>query len=94
MNFLELPKGIDVEIQLIKCYEEMCEFMCGAKCDDKENVIEEFFDVIQAMMGVLDLLGIEETSLSIGEEAHNWKLYYRGWKFKMENIKVDNEDSI
>lgn len=91
MNFLKLPNDITLDMQLQKCYEEMCEFMCGAKCNDLENTIEEFFDTIQAMMGVLDILNIDETSISIGEQAHNWKLYYRGWEFKPEKLKFEDD---
>lgn len=78
MNFINI--STDLKEQQRKCIDELCEFIVGINKKDNENIIEEFFDVIQAMLGVIKILGIQ-SMISPGLVKHNKKLKDRGWKF-------------
>ena len=52
--------------------------------NDFENTIEEFHDVIQAMLSAYHLAGYDVKELIKGQEGHFEKLKNRGWKFKNE----------
>lgn len=67
--------------QILKCKEEMNEFISGVDKMDAYNIIEEFFDVIQAMLHVIKLLNLKE-ELKHGLKRHNKKLKSRGWEFE------------
>lgn len=62
-----------------KLNEEVLEFI---QARSSENVIEEFFDVIQCLINYVDYLKIDEESLKEGIKVHNEKLLKRGWEFK------------
>jgi phosphoribosyl-ATP pyrophosphohydrolase len=78
MNFINI--NTDLKEQQRKCIDELCEFIVGVNKHDTENIIEEFFDVIQAMLGIIKILGIQSMLLH-GLVKHNEKLKNRGWKF-------------
>ncbi|MDU1540594.1 MAG: hypothetical protein E6902_13375 [Paeniclostridium sordellii] len=82
MKFINIET--DINEQKRKCMDELCEFICGVIKNDKENIIEEFFDVIQAMLGIIKILGIQSMLLP-GLIKHNKKLKSRGWKFTKIN---------
>ena len=83
MFVLELPKDTTVNKQLEKVSEEYKEFV-QAVLDgySNEDVVSEFYDVVQAMVGVLDLKGIKKDEIANREFSHIIKLVSRGWKFK------------
>jgi hypothetical protein len=68
------------EIQV--CADEMIEFIQGARKQDIDNAIEEYYDVKQAMENTLQLMGISKEQLINGEIKHYTKLKNRGWRFK------------
>jgi hypothetical protein len=49
--------------------------------EEKEHIIEEFFDMIQASLGLLDKMGLINL-LEEGRIKHMAKLIERGWEFK------------
>ena len=81
--------NIDITTEMIKVTEEQAEFIGavakfeaeGGTDKDKEHIIEEFYDNIQASLGVLDKMGLIDL-LEEGRIKHIAKLVDRGWKFK------------
>ncbi len=81
--------GVNLTTEMIKVTEEQAEFIGavakfeaeGGTNKDKEHIIEEFFDNIQASLGVLDKMGLIGL-LEEGRIKHIAKLIDRGWKFK------------
>lgn len=49
--------------------------------EEKEHVIEEFYDNIQAALNCLDKIGLLDM-LEEGRKTHIKKMLGRGWKFK------------
>lgn len=47
----------------------------------KENIIEEFYDVIQSMLQLMIFEGLSLEEIIEGQEKHFEKLEKRGWKF-------------
>ena len=47
----------------------------------KENIIEEFYDVIQSMLQLMIFEGLTLEEIIEGQEKHFEKLESRGWKF-------------
>ena len=48
---------------------------------EKENIIEEFYDVIQSMLQLMIFEGLTLEEIIEGQEKHFEKLESRGWKF-------------
>ena len=72
---------ISTEEEIKKLKEEIYEFMSAFLLDDEENMLEEFMDIIQVCVNLLDRYDLAddlEEALSI----HIRKLKSRGWKFK------------
>lgn len=83
MLIYELPEGTTIDKQLDKVAEEYVEFMFAvADKDSNEEVLSEFYDVVQVMIGVLDLKGIDKDSIENGGIKHIRKLRERGWNIK------------
>jgi phosphoribosyl-ATP pyrophosphohydrolase len=80
LKFVKLDTTIGTQVE--KIYEEVNEFVEAIKLEDDENLIEEFWDVVQSMMGVIDLRGLSKEELMQGLEKHYEKLEGRGHKFK------------
>lgn len=70
---------VEVEHLINKLNEEVLEFI---KAESKENAIEEFWDVVQCLINIIDYLEIDDESLREGMKIHNEKLLKRGWEFK------------
>ena len=85
MKFLK-NNNATLEEQILKCKEEMNEFISGVNKMDGYNIIEEFFDVIQAMLHVIKLLNLNG-ELKHGLKRHNKKLKSRGWEFEEINLE-------
>ena len=79
---LELENSASALSELAKYQEEIKEFEDAVLNDDHENVIEEFYDVIQTMTQTLLLLGVDIDKLKEGQYVHRDKLKGRGWKMK------------
>nr|WP_312985972.1 hypothetical protein [Clostridioides sp.] len=83
MLVLDLPKGTTIDDQLGKVAEEFAEFVNAVIYEDSnEEVLSEFYDVVQAMIGVLDLKGIDKDTIESGALTHIAKLGERGWNIK------------
>lgn len=72
--------------ELIKLREEQNELFEALNTyphtiDQKEHVIEEFFDNVQAALNCLDKVGILDM-LEEGRKTHIKKMLDRGWKIK------------
>lgn len=82
ISALELENSESALSELAKYQEEVKEFEDAILNEDKENAIEEFYDVIQAMTQTLLLLGVNIDKLKEGQYVHRDKLKKRGWKLK------------
>lgn len=84
LKVLDLPSAETIFTELAKVEEETKEFREAILENDFENTIEEFHDVIQAMLSAYHLAGYDVKELIKGQEGHFEKLKNRGWKFKNE----------
>lgn len=80
LNKLNLG-NLTLSDEVCKFTEEQQEFKIAVRNNDRSNMIEEFFDVIQAMTGVMQKVGISDEELKEGLTRHNKKLLKRGWSF-------------
>lgn len=62
--------------QIIKVVEEMYEFI-NAKND--ENQLEEFYDLVQASLNLLQIRNFTLKEIQEAEQKHIEKLRERGW---------------
>ena len=67
---------------LIKLDEEYEEFLSSIEFVDNDNALEEFYDVIQVMVNILDRMGITTKEIESAYFKHHRKLLDRGWEFK------------
>lgn len=77
---VNVPETLTGEIR--KLYTEVGEFSIGALKNDAENTIEEFYDVVQVMINIMDMIDIPIEEIENGQMRHRDKLISRGWKFK------------
>lgn len=84
LKVLDLPSAETIFTELAKVEEETKEFREAILENDFENTIEEFHDVIQAMLSAYHLAGYDVKELIKGQEGHFEKLKNRGWQFKNE----------
>lgn len=84
LKVLDLQSEETIFTELAKVEEETKEFREAILENDFENTIEEFHDVIQAMLSAYHLAGYDVKELIKGQEGHFEKLKNRGWKFKNE----------
>lgn len=82
MVLLELPENINEQEQITKFFEEVTEFISAINYKCNACKIEEFYDVVQVGLGLLDLSGISVQDIQYGAKVHNDKLLSREWKFK------------
>ena len=68
--------------QLYKITEEVNELDLALIKGDKVNAIEEFYDVIQVMVNILDKIDINTKEIESAYFKHHRKLLGRGWEFK------------
>lgn len=70
--------GITETEEYAKLAEEHGEFMTALEKKDKENAIEEFWDVVQVYLGILDIeLGIPAGEVTLGYSKHLEKIKNR-----------------
>ena len=69
--------------ELMEKFEEECdEFLSAIEFTDNENIIEEFYDVIQVMVNILDKIDTTSREIESAYFKHHRKLLERGWEFK------------
>lgn len=78
MEFMSLNKKVCIIEQIEKIREEDEEFIRAVENLDKRNMIEEFYDSIQAKLTLMEQFGITIEELEFGEIEHLVKLKGRG----------------
>ena len=76
IRFLERDKLPDEKEQIVKIFEELYEFI-NAKND--ENQLEEFYDLVQASLNLLQIRNFTLQEIQEAEQKHIEKLRKRGW---------------
>lgn len=76
MKFLDIEKMPDEKGQIVKVIEELYEFI-NAKND--ENQLEEFYDLVQASLNLLQIRNFTLQEIQEAEQKHIEKLRERGW---------------
>ncbi len=76
MKFLDIEKLPDEKGQIVKVIEELYEFI-NAKND--ENQLEEFYDLVQASLNLLQIRNFTLQEIQEAEKKHIEKLRKRGW---------------
>ena len=85
MRIISYPvsnENLDVGELMLKFEEECDEFLSAIEFADNENIIEEFYDVIQVMVNILDKIDTTSREVEGGYFKHHRKLLDRGWVFK------------
>lgn len=67
-----------------KFREEVMEFTLALLGDNKEHIIEEFYDAMQVAINLMDKKGIDITEIIRGEFDHYKKMQDRKYKIKIE----------
>lgn len=70
-------EGVTLSDEIKKVEEEDREFESAVLCSTKKHQIEEFWDCMQARLGVLQLLGIGEDEVMEGYRKHLKKIKNR-----------------
>ena len=73
---------LDLGELLLKLDEEYEEFFSSTEFADDDGTLEEFYDVIQVMVNILDQVGITTKEIESAYFKHHRKLLDRGWEFK------------
>ena len=76
MKFLDIEKLPDEKGQIVKVIEELYEFI-NAKND--ENQLEEFYDLVQASLNLLQIRNFTLQEIQEAEKKHIEKLRKKGW---------------
>ena len=85
MRIISYPvsnENLDVGELMLKFEEECDEFLSAIEFADNENIIEEFYDVIQVMVNILDKIDTTSKEIESAYFKHHRKLLDRGWEFK------------
>ena len=85
MRIISYPvsnENLDVGELMLKFEEECDEFLSAIEFADDDNALEEFYDVIQVMVNILDKIDINTKEIESGYFKHHRKLLDRGWEFK------------
>ena len=85
MRIISYPvsnENLDLGDLLIKLDEEYEEFLSAIEFADDDNALEEFYDVIQVMVNILDKIDITTKEIESAYFKHHRKLLERGWEFK------------
>ena len=76
IRFLDRSKLPDEKEQIIKVVEEMYEFI---NATGDENQLEEFYDLVQASLNLLQIRNFTLQEIQEAEKKHIEKLKRRGW---------------
>ena len=85
MRIISYPvsnENLDLGELLLKLEEECDEFLSAIEFSDDDNALEEFYDVIQVMVNILDKVDINTKEIESAYFKHHRKLLERGWEFK------------
>ena len=85
MRIISYPisnENLELGELLLKLEEECDEFLSAIEFDDDDNALEEFYDVIQVMVNILDKVDINTKEIESAYFKHHRKLLERGWEFK------------
>ena len=85
MRIISYPvsnENLDLGELLLKLDEEYDEFLSSIEFADDDNALEEFYDVIQVMVNILDKIDINTKEIESAYFKHHRKLLDRGWEFK------------
>ena len=81
IKFLDLTKKpfkrVTMGTQRAKCREEFKEFIYP---NNRENEIEEFYDLMQSSLNLMQLRGITMGEITKGQYLHHAKMKKRGYK--------------
>ncbi len=76
IRFLDMNKLGNEKEQIIKVVEEMYEFI---NATNDENQLEEFYDLVQASLNLLQIRNFTLKEIQEAEQKHIEKLKGRGW---------------
>lgn len=76
IRFLDMNKLGNEKEQIIKGVEEMYEFI---NATNDENQLEEFYDLVQASLNLLQIRNFTLKEIQEAEQKHIEKLKGRGW---------------
>ena len=76
MKFLDIEKLPDEKGQIVKVIEELYEFI---NATNDENQLEEFYDLVQASLNLLQIRNFTLKEIQEAEQKHIEKLKGRGW---------------
>ena len=76
IRFLDRNKLPDKKEQIVKIFEELYEFI---NATNDENQLEEFYDLIQASLNLLQIRNFTLQEIQEAEQKHIGKLRKRGW---------------
>lgn len=76
IRFLDRNKLPDEKEQIVKIFEELYEFI---NATNDENQLEEFYDLIQASLNLLQIRNFTLKEIQEAEQKHIGKLRKRGW---------------
>lgn len=76
MKFLDIEKLPDEKGQIVKVIEELHEFISATS---DENQLEEFYDLVQASLNLLQIRNFTLKEIQEAEQKHIEKLRERGW---------------
>ncbi len=79
IRFLERDKLPDEKEQIVKIFEELYEFI---NATNDENQLEEFYDLVQASLNLLQIRNFTLKEIQESEQKHIEKLKGRGWKIE------------
>ena len=85
MRIISYPvsnESLNLDELMEKFEEEYEEFLSAIEFADDDNALEEFYDVIQVMVNILDKVGITTKEIESAYFKHHRKLLERGWEFK------------
>ena len=85
MKIISYPvsnENLDLGELLLKLDEEYEEFFSSIEFADDDGTLEEFYDVIQVMVNILDKVDITTKEIESAYFKHHRKLLDRGWEFK------------
>ena len=79
IRFLDIHQLPNEKEQIIKVVEEMYEFLNAA---GDENQLEEFYDLVQASLNLLQIRNFTLKEIQEAEQKHIEKLRKRGWEIE------------
>lgn len=79
IRFLDISKLPNEKKQIIKVVEELYEFI---NATGDENQLEEFYDLVQATLNLLQIRNFTLQEIQEAEQKHIEKLRKRGWEIE------------